>query len=228
MNISGIVKSSLIDYPGLISCVLFVPGCNYNCFYCHNRSLIDGSHILITPQYVADFLQKRAGLLDGVVISGGEPTLQSDLIPFMKMIKDLGYQVKLDTNGSHPEVIEEILSLGLCDYFAVDYKAPAENYPSICGKGTDAGQVLKAIQLLSGSGVLFEVRTTVIPQLGREDLVMMAKELPAVPRYVLNRYKVPDKYLPHDEERIRKRPYSRDEMQSLADGITAWQPNISV
>ncbi len=228
MNISGIIKSSLIDYPGLVSCVLFVPGCNYTCFYCHNRSLIDGSHILMTPQSVSEFLQKRAGLLDGVVISGGEPTLQNDLIPFMQMLRALGYQIKLDTNGSHPEIIEEIIKLRLCDYIAVDYKAPAEQYPEICGYGTDAGQVIETIRLLSESEVPFEVRTTVIPQLGSNELIMMAKELPTVPRYVLNRYKVPDKYLPQDEERIRAVPYSPEEIQSLADGVTDWQPNITL
>jgi len=228
MNISGIIKSSLIDYPGLVSCVLFVPGCNYTCFYCHNRSLIDGSHILMTPQSISDFLQKRAGLLDGVVISGGEPTLQNDLIPFMQMIQALGYQIKLDTNGSHPEIIEEIIKLRLCDYVAVDYKAPAAQYPEICGHGTDAGQVIETIRLLSESDVPFEVRTTVIPQLGSNELILMAKELPTVPRYVLNRYKVPDKYLQRDEERIRAIPYSSEEIQSLADSVTAWQPNITL
>lgn len=228
MNISGIVKSSLIDYPSLISCVLFAPGCNYNCFYCHNRSLIDGSHILLTPRYVADFLRKRAGLLDGVVISGGEPTLQSNLIPFMKMIRTLGYKIKLDTNGSRPGIVEEILSLKLCDYFAVDYKAPAEHYPKICGHGADARQVIRTVRLLAESDVPFEVRTTVIPQLGSEELAIMAKELPTVPRYVLNRYKVPDKYLPKDEERILERPWSPEEIQSLADSVTAWQPNITL
>jgi pyruvate formate lyase activating enzyme len=227
MNISGIIKSSLIDYPGLISCVLFVPGCNYNCFYCHNRSLIDGSHILLTPQYVTDFLQRRTGLLDGVVISGGEPTLQGDLIPFMQSVKGYGYKIKLDTNGSRPEVVEEILSMRLCDYFAVDYKAPAESYSNICGQGTDAGKVIQTVQLLSEGDIPYEVRTTVIPQLGSKELMMMAKELPAVPRYVLNRYRVPEKYLPNDEERIMKKPYSPEEIQSLADSVTAWQPNIT-
>lgn len=228
MNISGIIKSSLIDYPGLVSCVLFVPGCNYSCFYCHNRSLIDGSHILMTPQSVSDFLQKRAGLLDGVVISGGEPTLQNDLIPFMQMIQALGYQIKLDTNGSHPDRIEEIIKLGLCDYIAVDYKAPAERYPEICGQGADAGPVIETIRLLLESDVPFEARTTVIPELGREELIMMAKELPTVPRYVLNRYKVPDKYLKRDEEKIREVPYSSGEIKALADSVKAWQPNITI
>jgi pyruvate formate lyase activating enzyme len=207
MNISGIIKSSLIDFPGLVSCVLFVPGCNYSCFYCHNRSLIDGSHILMTPQSVEEFLQKRAGLLDGVVISGGEPTLQENLIPFIHMIRSLGYQIKLDTNGSRPDIIKELLKWGLCNYYAVDYKAPADQYPSICGNNANAQKVIETIKLLSESNVPFEVRTTLIPQLGNEDLLKMSKELPVVPRYVLNRYKVPDKYLPQDEEKIRLKPY---------------------
>lgn len=228
MNISGIIKSSLIDYPGLISCVLFVPGCNYNCFYCHNRSLIDGSHILITPQYVDDFLRKRAGLLDGVVISGGEPTLQNDLISFILSLKLMGYKVKLDTNGSRPDVVEEVIKLGLCDYFAVDYKAPAEQYPMICGAHADADQVRKTIRLLSEQSVPFEVRTTVIPQLGSEELIRMAKEFPQVPRYVLNRYRVPEKYLPQEEERVRQKPHTSEEIRALADLITVWQPNVII
>jgi len=226
MNISGIVKSSLIDYPGLVSCVLFEPGCNYNCFFCHNRSLIDGTHILISPRYVEDFLKKRASLLDGVVISGGEPTLQNDLIPFMGTLKSLGYRVKLDTNGSRPEVVEEILRLGLCNYFAVDYKAPADRYPEVCGKGSDARQVIRTIRLLAESTVPFEVRTTVIPRLGADDLMTMTKEIPAVPRYVFNRYNIPDKYMPEDKERVHEKPLSEEEILVIAGRAAAWQPNI--
>ncbi|HML36516.1 MAG TPA: anaerobic ribonucleoside-triphosphate reductase activating protein [Bacillota bacterium] len=227
MNISGIVKSSLIDFPGLISCVLFVPGCNFDCFYCHNRSLIDGSHIILTPHCVMDFLQRRAGLLDGVVISGGEPTLQSDLIPFIEALKGLGYRIKLDTNGSRPKIVGKLLERKLCDYFAVDYKAPSARYSEFCGEGSDPGRVIETIRLLSENDVPFEVRTTVIPQLGHEELVMMAREIPKVPRYVLNRYKMPERYLPKDAERIRERPYSQEEIQSLAAGIAALQPNIT-
>lgn len=226
MNISGIIKSSLIDFPGLVSCVLFVPGCNYSCFYCHNRSLIDGSHILMTPQSVEEFLQKRADLLDAVVISGGEPTLQGNLIPFIRMIRSLGYQVKLDTNGSRPDAIKELLRLKLCDYYAVDYKAPAKEYSNICGKEANAQKVIETIKLLSESNAAFEVRTTVIPQLEKDDLIMMSKELPIVPRYVLNRYRVPDKYLPQDEEKIRSRPHSPEEIHAMADSIRAIQPNV--
>lgn len=227
MNLSGIIKSSLIDFPGLVSCVLFVPGCNYSCFYCHNRSLIDGSHILMTPQSVKDFLEKRAGLLDGVVISGGEPTLQEGLIPFIQMVRELGYKVKLDTNGSRPEIIRALIKWKLCDYYAVDYKAPSDQYPEICGNGANAMKVIETIKLLNESGVPFEVRTTVFPQLREDDLLKMLKEIPVVPRYVLNRYKVPDKYLPQDEERIRSKPYSQEEIKCMADSLTVFQPNIT-
>ncbi|MDD2190774.1 MAG: anaerobic ribonucleoside-triphosphate reductase activating protein [Eubacteriales bacterium] len=228
INLSGIIKSSLIDFPGLVSCVLFVPGCNYSCFYCHNRSLIDGNHIILTPQSVTDFLRKRAGLLDGVVISGGEPTLQSDLISYIRMLKDLGYRVKLDTNGSRPDVIKELLKHNLCDYFAVDYKVPAEQYQRICGQEADAYNVIETIRQLAESDIPFEVRTTLIPQLKINDLRVMAKEIPPVPRYVLNRYKIPDKYLPKDEERIHEKPYTADEIKAIAAQLKDLQPNITV
>lgn len=228
MKISGIVKNSFIDYPGLVSCVLFVPGCNYSCFFCHNRALIDGSHVILSPRYVMDFLQRRVGMLDGVVITGGEPTLQNDLLQYMEILKGLGYKIKLDTNGSRPDVVESILELGLCDYFAVDYKAPAVDYPAICGPGSDASKVIDTIYLLAGNDVPFEVRTTVIPQLGMDALIQMAKEIPEVPRYVLNRYKVPERYLPEDEFLIMQKPHSTEEIKSLAENITGWQPNIAI
>ncbi|MDF2987534.1 MAG: anaerobic ribonucleoside-triphosphate reductase activating protein [Eubacterium sp.] len=225
MIISGMVKSSLVDYPGLAACVLFVPGCNYNCFYCHNRSLLDGTHEVLFPGYVEKFIEKRTGLLDGVVISGGEPTLQKDLIPFMKMIKKLGYKLKLDTNGSSPAVIEKILEYELCDYFAVDYKAPAGRYEEICQGNSSAEAVLNTIHLLLKSNSGFEVRTTVIPQLGRSDLFTMAQELPVVPKYVLNRYRAPDSYNKCDSIRIMQKPYTQQEISTLVQAIREHQPN---
>lgn len=225
MIISGIEKSSLIDYPGLIACVLFVPGCNYNCFYCHNRSLIDGTHDLIKTGVVEDFLKKRLGMLDGVVITGGEPTLQSDLISYMRMIKDLGYKIKLDTNGSSPQIIEQILKNDLCDYFAVDYKAPSLRYKGICGNDANAETVLNTIKLLLESQAEFEVRTTVIPQLTENDLKCMASELPVIPRYVLNRYRPPVKFLPCDKDRIEKKPYTQFQIINFVNTVKSIQPN---
>jgi pyruvate formate lyase activating enzyme len=225
MTISGIVKSSLIDFPGNVSCVLFTPGCNYNCFYCHNRALIDGADEKLDPEYVKSFLEKRAGMLDGAVISGGEPTLQPDLIPFIKWVKSLGYRLKLDSNGSNPEIISEILSEDLCDYYAIDYKAPAARYKEICGERADPSAALKTISLLRGAKVPFEVRTTVIPQLSEDDLKAMAEELPVLPKYVLNKYRVPEKYDPCEFERITAKPYTKAQIKQFADNIRAIQPN---
>ncbi len=226
MIISGIVKSSLVDYPGLVACVLFVPGCNYNCFYCHNRSLLDGTHEVLSPGYIESFLEKRKGLLDGVVITGGEPTLQHDLLTYMEMIKKRGYKIKLDTNGSSPSVVKQVLEARLCDYFAVDYKAPATEYEEICGKNANAGAVLETIALLLESHSDFEVRTTVIPQLGENQLLTMAKELSVVPKYVLNRYKAPNRYLPNDKARIDAKPHSQQELDLFVQLIKQYQPNV--
>jgi pyruvate formate lyase activating enzyme len=228
MTIAGMVKSSLVDFPGLVSCVLFTPGCNYNCFFCHNRQLIDGSHQIIADSEVMNFLKKRVGKLDGVVLTGGEPTLQTDLLTFMQEIRKLGYKVKLDTNGSSPRVIKEVLTSGCCDYFAVDYKAPAHRYGEICRGAADAETVLKTIQLLLEYNADFEVRTTVIPQLREDDLIQMAQELPQMPHYTLNRYRKPEIYLPNDEDKVNEQPFSSEQLHTLAGKIRAWQPNIYI
>ncbi len=226
MTVTGLVKTSLIDYPGKIACVLFVPGCNYNCFYCHNRQLIEGSDGILEPERITEFLNERRGFLDGVVISGGEPTIQPELIPFMENLREMGYRVKLDTNGSSPEVVKEVLERSLCDYCAVDYKAPRLRYPEICGAGAEADKTLETIRLLLESGADFEVRTTVIPQLGEEDLITMAKELPVLPRYSLNLYRKPLKFLPEDRERVGKTPYSQAQLNILAGVLREYQPNV--
>jgi len=228
MIISGMVKSSLVDFPGLVSCILFTPGCNYNCFYCHNRQLIDGTNGVVLSQSEIDtFLKKRIGKLDGVVITGGEPTLQPDLIPYIKKIKELGYKVKLDSNGSDPDLIEQILKNRIVDYFAIDYKAPAAKYQKICGKGADATTVLKTINILLDNNADFEVRTTVIPQFSEQDLICMAEELPVLPKYVLNRYRKPEKYEECDKERIEQKPYSQANIESFVKTLSSIQPNIT-
>lgn len=225
MTVAGMVKSSFVDYPGLVSCVLFLPGCDFNCFYCHNRLLMESEYQRIDLDYIDEFLNSRKDMLDAVVITGGEPTMQPDLIPFMLKIKEKRFKLKLDTNGSSPEVITKVLRAGLVDYFAVDYKAPSARYPEIAGGKAGGETVLNTIRLLLESRADFEVRTTVIPQLDTHDLLQMARELPIVPRYVLNRYRKPDNYLPCDEERVNVTPYSQKRLDALADAICQYQPN---
>lgn len=227
MIISGMVKSSLVDYPGLVSVVLFTPGCNYDCFFCHNRQLINDSGKGIDQDEIDRFLAKRAGLLDAVVVTGGEPTLQSDLISYLESVKGHGYKIKLDSNGSAPQVIEAVLKSGLCDYFAIDYKGPAARYTEFCGDNAKADAVLATITTLIDAGAAFEVRTTVVPQLHTEDLIQMAQELPTVPRFVLNRYRLPEHYRPQDRDRILETPYTQQQIDAFALMLREWQPHAT-
>ena len=133
MIFGGMQRSSTIDFPGALACVLFTRGCDLDCFYCHNRELIAGDGGQLAEAAVFSFLEKRRGLLDGVVVSGGEPTLQPDLEEFLRRVRPLGYRVKLDTNGRRPALVERLWREGLFDYVAVDVKALPADYPAVCG-----------------------------------------------------------------------------------------------
>ena len=131
MRLAGLQKNSLIDYPGKASCVLFLFGCNFDCPYCHNPDLVRGGlscHASLDEKTVYEFLERRKGLLDGVVISGGEPTLDKDLVFLCEKIKQIGYPLKLDTNGSQPQVIKRLIQEGLIDYIAMDIKTDPLHY----------------------------------------------------------------------------------------------------
>jgi pyruvate formate lyase activating enzyme len=188
--------TSTVDFPGRLAAVLFTPGCNYRCWYCHNSRLIDGDARCLDPRCVRDFLSARAGLLPGIVISGGEPTLQPGLPAFCRRLKQLGYAVKLDTNGSRPQVLATLLSQHLVDYVAVDHKAPLADYPRICGH--DAAGLTETVELLCRhmrtpaarrGGFNWELRTTVLPEFTEATLARMRAEFPQVPRRRRNPYR---------------------------------------
>lgn len=165
MKFGGIEKSSLIDFPGKLSCVIFLTGCNYACPYCHNPNLARGATACrepMTESWVMDFLEKRKGFLDGVVISGGEPTLQEDLTDLCRKIKEMGYAVKLDTNGSRPGMIQDLLRDSLIDYIAMDIKTDPAAYVPCITRQSDAGAVLTSIRLLMESDIAYEFRTTCV------------------------------------------------------------------
>lgn len=166
MQIGGITKSSLIDYPKKISAVIFLIGCNFNCPYCHNPELVISNIIEpIDINTIYSFLKKRKGLLDGVVITGGEPTLHKKLPEFIKNIKDMGYLIKLDTNGSNPNMVEELIENKLVDYIAMDIKAPFDEYNNIITKEINIENVKKTFKLLVQNKVDYEFRTTVVSNL---------------------------------------------------------------
>lgn len=195
IDIRGLQTFSLIDYPGKISCVVFTGGCNFRCPFCHNPCLVfdPASQPKVTGPQFFHFLETRKRRLDGVVISGGEPTLQKDLPEFAAKVRAEGFLVKLDTNGSHPEVLEQLLADSALNAFGIDYKAPASRYAELTG-AEDAGVydwVRRSLELALSSGAELDVRTTVHRRLlSEEDLSRMYEELRAlgVTRWVLQQY----------------------------------------
>lgn len=171
MLIAGLQKLTLLDYPGKTACTLFTPGCNFRCPFCHNALLVTSRvEDFISEEEFFSFLSKRKGILDGVCITGGEPTMQNDLIPFIEKIRAMGFLIKLDTNGYRPEVLGEVLSKGLADYVAMDIKAAPEKYALTTGvKSLDFSLILNSIELLEKSGASHEFRTTVTEDFHTEE-----------------------------------------------------------
>ncbi len=190
MIIGGLQKTSLIDFPGKVSCVCFVSGCNFRCPYCHNPDLVNypGKAFLDEKGFLA-FLTERQGFLDGVVISGGEPTLQNDLPVFLSRIKREGYAVKLDTNGSHPRMIQELLSKGLVDYIAMDIKTDPALYPLFMGREIDPDNIRSSIRLIMASEIHHEFRTTCVrPIVGAETVGTIGRLIHGCFLYVLQQF----------------------------------------
>ena len=166
MRISGLQKMTLLDYPGKIACTVFLGGCNFRCPFCHNGELLDGSaEIIMDEREFLSFLSKRKGLLDAVCISGGEPTLQPGLAALLEQIKAMGYLTKLDTNGSRPEVLKELVSRDLLDYVAMDIKNSPDLYGQTAGVPVQLQKIEESIRFLTEEHLDYEFRTTVVAQL---------------------------------------------------------------
>ncbi|MDD4738303.1 MAG: anaerobic ribonucleoside-triphosphate reductase activating protein [Candidatus Pacebacteria bacterium] len=212
MKIGGLQKVTLIDYPGKIACTVFLSGCNFRCPFCYSKELVlpeeIKNHPAISSEDFFNFLEGKKGLLDGCVVCGGEPTVNGEeLIDFCKKIKDMGFLVKIDTNGSNPELLEDLISKKLIDYIAMDVKAPLEKekYGKATGvKDIDINKIKKSINLIKDSGVDYEFRTTISPQIHSiEDIIQIAKEVSGSKRYFL--------------QQLRK------EKETISDGINSYR-----
>ena len=192
MFIKGIQKTTLLDFPGKVACTVFTGGCNFRCPFCHNASLVispDHSE-QISEDDIFSFLEKRRGILDGVCITGGEPLLQKDIEAFIRKIKDMGYLVKLDTNGSFPERLKSILDQALVDYVAMDIKTSKEKYSAVCGTEVETDKISESIALLLKGNIPYEFRTTVVKELhSPQDIVDAAKWIAGAPNYFLQSFK---------------------------------------
>jgi len=174
IRIGGIQKTSLIDYPPHLSCVLFLSGCNFRCPYCHNPQLVErdiGKTSEWGEGWVLDFLKKRQQWLEGVVLSGGEPTLQPSLINLCKKIKQLGYLIKLDTNGSRPELLKILIHKRLVDTIAMDIKADPANYPAEIIASCDPRSIMASIRIIMETAPDYEFRTTCVKPIVNEDII---------------------------------------------------------
>ena len=191
MIIGGFQKNSMIDYPGKISSVIFTSGCNFHCPYCHNPSLVKNFEIKnqIDKKVIIKFLKKRKLIIDGVVISGGEPTLQKELPDFCKEIKDIGYSVKIDTNGSKPEIIKYLIENKLIDYIAMDVKTVPELYNKYITRSFNPDNIIKSIKTIMNSSINYEFRTTCArPVVDEEILMEIVKLIKGAKLYTLQKF----------------------------------------
>ena len=236
MQIGGLQKLTLIDYPGKIACTVFLTGCNFRCPWCHNQGLVLPEEIKkqlsISEKDFFGFLKERKGLLEGVVLGGGEPCVSQNLPDFIKKIKKLGFFVKLDTNGSDPEKIEELIDKKLVDYVALDVKAPPEKYAKVIGLENQmfpegmrlnfwaekiVENIKKSISLLKEGKVDYEFRTTVIPTLlEKRDVLKIARWIGPDKKYFLQNFK-PEKTIDPEFEKIK--PYPQEYLLEIQKAI---------
>ena len=216
MLIKGIQKTTLLDYPGKIASIIFLAGCNFRCPYCQNPSLVNGYEELptIPEREIIGFLRGRLKWLDGVCITGGEPTLHKDLPRFISKVKKDGLLVKLDTNGSNPGMLEGLLGEGLLDYVAMDIKVPLQRYAEVVKTKVDMNKIQRSVEMICKSGLDYEFRTTVVPGLlGEEDIAEITSWLKGSKKYYLQQFRNHDTL---DKALREVSPYTPEELHSLA------------
>ncbi len=217
MRIGGLTRCSLIDFPGQMSAIIFTIGCNFRCPYCHNPELVDETVDIIPTEDVLTFLRTRIKQLDGVTITGGEPTMHDDLIPFIKEIKALGFKVKLDSNGTNPEMLEKIINEHLVDYLAMDIKAPFSDYASGVGRPVDIEKIKKSVRLIMSNTIPYEFRTTVVKALlSPEDIINISKDIKGAKKYYLQKF-VSTKIL--NPGFIKKTTYTDEEFKEIQKSV---------
>ena len=224
MKISGIQKLTLLDFPGKVACTIFTPGCNLRCPFCHNATLVFSCTDEIGEESVLAFLKKRVGILDGMCVTGGEPLLQKDIAAFLRKVKDLGYQIKLDTNGTFPDRLQPLLEEGLVDYVAMDIKASPANYDNATGVVTDLDKVRRSVELLKNSGVAHEFRTTTVKGIHTaDDFAAIAEWLQGEENYYIQQYKVADDMIGAPFE-----SFTKEELNAFADVVKQTVKTVGV
>jgi pyruvate formate lyase activating enzyme len=221
MMFGGFEKITLIDYPGKVACMAYTIGCNFRCPYCHNPELVDETvETKLGEDAVLGFLDTRRGMLDGIVITGGEPTIHDDLPAFVEQVKAAGFLVKLDSNGTRPAMLADLIRRRLVDYIAMDVKAPLARYSEIVSRPVDVDAIRESIRLLMAASIEYEFRTTVIKSmLSLEAVEAIGREIEGAKRYYLQRF-VPTKLL--NPQFRRATVYTDAEFENLRDRLSSY------
>ena len=224
MNIAGVQKVTLLDYPGKVACEIFTQGCNFECPFCQNSSLIPITNTgEFSEEEIFEYLVLRKKILDGVVITGGEPTVQKDLKGFIKKIKDLGLLVKLDTNGGNPKVLQELIDEKLVDYVAMDIKNIFNKYNITAGKKINLDNIKKSIEILKASKIDYEFRTTIIKEMHSLDDIISICKLVGDAKYYLQNFEDSENVLDHSLH-----GFSREELLFIDKYLKDVFPNVEI
>ena len=224
MNIAGVQKVTLLDYPGKVACEIFTQGCNFECPFCQNSSLIPITNTgEFSEEEIFEYLNLRKNILDGVVITGGEPTVQKDLKGFIKKIKDLGLLVKLDTNGGNPKVLQELIDEKLVDYVAMDIKNIFNKYNITAGKKINLDNIKKSIEILKASKIDYEFRTTIIKEMHSLDDIVSICKLVGNAKYYLQNFEDSENVIDHSLH-----GFSREELLFIDKYLKDLFPNVEI
>jgi pyruvate formate lyase activating enzyme len=223
IQIGGFQKVTLLDYPDQVACIVFTVGCNYRCPFCQNSELVLHNKGIISEEEVLDYLNKRKGILDGVVISGGEPTVQKDLKDFIIKIKKLGLLVKLDTNGTNPELLKDLIDNNLIDYVAMDIKNDLDKYKEITINNPEINKIKKSIKLLQDSKIDHEFRTTIMKNYHTIADLQKICQLVAGDQYYLQNFKDSEYVLGEGLE-----AFTYDELKNIQDELQKQFTNVNV
>ena len=227
MNIGGLQKTSLLDYPDILCAIIWTMGCNFRCPFCYNKQLVLKKTEIIPEEEILYFLKKRKGVLEGLSISGGEPLLQENIVNFIEKVKKMNYLIKIDTNGAFPGKLKELIDKKLVDYVSMDIKAPKKKYDKLAGVKTNILKLEQSINLIKNKASDYEFKTTVIPGLlNREDIVEIAKWLKGSKKFYLQQFK-------NDTPLVSSKmmdvvPYSKEKLNEMLQKVKPFFKSCSL
>ena len=227
MKIGGLQKTSLLDYPGSLSAIIWTADCNFRCPFCYNKQLVLEKTEIISEEIILSFLEKRRDVLEGLSISGGEPLLQEDIVDFTRKVKKLNYLIKIDTNGAFPERLKELIDKKLVDYVSMDVKAPKEKYNQLVGIKTNISKIEQSIDLIKNGAPDYEFKTTIVPgMLEKKDIIKIAKWLEGSKQFYLQQFKSDTPLISSKLNDVA--PYSKEKLCEMLHDIKPFFKNCNL